>query len=253
MLTRYLLKTLALPPASNLILIIIGLCLWRSFPRFARVCVISGVLSLWLLSTPWFSAKLIAPLENAYPTLSAGSRCGDAQAVVVLGGGLRLESPEFEGGITLKPRSLNRTRYAALIAEKCALPLLVSGGKTFDRQGKAEAEVMRDLVAQWSPQTEVWVEQKSRNTAENAEASAAILRGKNISKIILVTSAYHIPRSMSAFRAQDLDPTAAPTDFSNVAKRSVLNWLPDADALVYSERALHEYLGLVVYQVERFI
>src|SRR6266851_4664990 len=127
MLLRFktLLKGIILPPAGPLLLAILGLLLIKRRPLLGRTCLILGVGSLWLLSTPVVSDGVTGLAEH-YPPLDLRSTAG-AQAIVILGGGgFRAFAPEY-GGPAAEPVLLERLSYGAYIAGKTGLPILVTG------------------------------------------------------------------------------------------------------------------------------
>ena len=84
---------------------------------------------------------------------------------------------------------------------------------------------------------------------ENALYTAEILEAQGMGPVLLVTSALHMPRALATFRAAGVDAIPAATDFEVMPRpRVLLDWLPDAEALAASTRALKEYLGLWVYR-----
>ena len=125
---KALLKAVILPPAGPLLVAIFGLALGRRFPRTGRALAVAGVASLLLLSLPIIAIFLLDRLET-YPPLDL-AQAKSAQAIVILGGGVRRRAPEY-GGDTLGPLTLERVRYGARVARLTALPVLVSGGVTF--------------------------------------------------------------------------------------------------------------------------
>ena len=99
------------------------------------------------------------------------------------------------------------------------------------------------------PPDAVLIEEQSRSTYENAQHTAQLLQRHEIKQILLVTSALHLPRALATFRAARIDALPAPTDFEVMPEPPhPLRWLPDAEALFDSTRALKEYLGLWVYR-----
>src|SRR6266436_1583992 len=137
MLLRFktLLKGIILPPAGPLLLAILGVLLMKRRPALARTCLILGLGSLWLLSTPVVS-DAVTRLAEHYPPLDLRSTAG-AQAIVILGGGgQRVFAPEY-GGPAAEPLMLERLGYGAYIAGKTGLPILVTGFQM-------EATAMRD-------------------------------------------------------------------------------------------------------------
>jgi uncharacterized SAM-binding protein YcdF (DUF218 family) len=235
-----LLAILLLPPANGLLLICLA-GLWRR-RRWAFGVAAFGTALLVLQSLPPVAGALMASLEEqAGPVLqdTAG-----AQAIVVLSSGLDLKAPEY-GGDTAGERTLLRLRYGALLAKRFDLPLLVTGGRPKDAT-RPEAAVMAEILEREFTVKVRWQEGESRNTAENASKSAAILRDAGVRRIVLVTQAFHMPRAVRLFRAAGLEVVPAPTQFKTAANSSLgpLDLLPQSNALRNSYFALHEWLGI---------
>lgn len=248
MLLRNLLKTLVLPPALQLLTLLLAWLLWRRCPRLARVLSAVSLLSLYLLSTPWVSLQLMHTLTREVTALNLQTAPA-VEVIVVLGGGRHRQAPEFGGQDTVSAMTLQRLRYAAVLQRQTGLPLLVSGGRVFD-EPQSEAELMAGVLVQELAVPVRWVETASRTTAENASQTAALLRQAGISRILLVTHAWHMPRSEYVFRAAGLQVLAAPTAFpdADIPPGTALDWVPRAAALLTSQTALHEILGLWQYR-----
>jgi uncharacterized SAM-binding protein YcdF (DUF218 family) len=235
---KLFLKTLVLPPAGPLILAIVGLAM-SARQRLRRtgitLCVL-GIALLWLLATPFIADTLVRSAER-YPPLDL-ARPIDAQALVILGAGVRLNAPEY-GRSAPGASTLERLVYGARVAHVTNLPMLVSGS-----HGEAAAmttSLERDLGI-----TPKWIENHSRDTHQNARMSAAILVPLGIRRIVLVTSSAHMARSVSEFEAAGLEVVPAPAAMWTRRDAGVLLWVPNSDALVRSQRALYEGLGRMV-------
>jgi uncharacterized SAM-binding protein YcdF (DUF218 family) len=94
------------------------------------------------------------------------------------------------------------------------------------------------------------IEGGSINTHENALFSHRLLAGRGIGRIILVTSATHMPRAAAAYRKAGFDLVAAPADFQTGWQEpsAIFRWMPQAEAIFKSSKAIHEWLGLWVYR-----
>ncbi|MCP5150500.1 MAG: YdcF family protein [Ectothiorhodospiraceae bacterium] len=242
------LTLLALPPGANLLLALLGVVVGRWYRRLGHILVAASLVALWLLSLPPVAGALARGLETDRPLATLADTAG-ARAIVILGGGRREDAPEY-GADTVSDRTLVRLRYGAHLARGTGLPVLVSGGSVFGNR-IPEAELMRDVLENELGVKVRWAETASRNTAENARESAAILRETGIRRVVLVTHASHMPRSAAAFEAAGLDVVPAPT--SGVGPRTEglggFDFLPGARALALSAEALHEYLGIVWYRL----
>jgi uncharacterized SAM-binding protein YcdF (DUF218 family) len=104
---------------------------------------------------------------------------------------------------------------------------------------------MADALQQDFGVTARWREGESINTIENARYSARILAGAGIRKVILVTDAWHMPRSVARFRAAGLEVVPAPTGFVSRPGLSAVDFLPSAAYLSVSSRAFREWIGIL--------
>jgi uncharacterized SAM-binding protein YcdF (DUF218 family) len=227
---------LILPPTGPLLLALLALASLTRWPKTARAALWLSVVSLLLLSTPLIATGLVVLLDA--PPLSA--RAGkEAQAILVLGGGLIRATPEY--GDTPSHASLTRARYGAKLAKQFNLPVIVSGGTVYG--GRAEADVIAEMLRTEFGVTPRWVEGKSRHTAENARFSAEMLKQDHIRKVILVTDELHMRRSLAHCEASGLICYPAPVTYSTRQRDSWIEQLPSAGALQTSSYALHELLG----------
>jgi len=247
-------KTLAaliLPPAGPLLLVLFGLWLSRAGRNRRRqyggvVLATLGLLSLMLLSLPIVGDALMAPLESNPPISAA--QLQRVQAIVILGGGSYHAAPEY-GGDTVGYTTLERIRYGARLARESRLPLLVTGGAPFG--GRPEAESMREaLEADFGVKVR-WVEAASRDTAENAGLSAPLLKAAGITRIALVSHAWHLPRAIPLFEQQGLEVAPAPTAYSTGSPSWVEDLLPGN--LRRSRWALNEYLGRFYNRLKEYL
>ena len=235
------LTALVLPPAGLLVVAAIGLALQGSWPRMGRSLAWAGVLLLTTLSLPVVSQALLRALDND-PAIDLAQSPG-AQAIVILGGGVRRAAPEY-GGDTLGRLTLERVRYGALLARKTGLPVLVTGGVVYG--GIPEAVLMKQALENEFGIPVKWREAKSRNTRENAVNSAAILLAADIHRVILVAHGFDMRRAKAEFAAAGLKVIAAPIGMPSASYDSPLELLPSAAALQGSYYALYELLANAV-------
>jgi uncharacterized SAM-binding protein YcdF (DUF218 family) len=167
-------------------------------------------------------------------------RAQDAQAVVILGGGLRHETLEY-GGDTLGSLTLDRVRYGARVARQTGLPVLVTGGSIAG--SAAEADVMASALEREFGVAVRWRETDSVNTHENAQRSAAILKPAGVSRVLLVSHGFDVPRARAEFEAAGIQVIPAPTHVPVFAIESLRDFLPSAAALYGSYYACYELLA----------
>ena len=195
---------------------------------------------------PLVGDTLLRTLETEPPITAAG--LARAQAIVVLGGGSYPSAPEY-GGDTVSGATLERLRYAARLQRASGLPVLVTGGAPFG--GRPEGVAMAQSLTEDFGVPVRWVESASRDTAENAAMSAALLKAAGVSRIALVSHSWHLPRAIELFERQGLAVIAAPTVFKSNPSPDVQSLLPSVGALDDSYVALHEWLGRLVQALHR--
>jgi uncharacterized SAM-binding protein YcdF (DUF218 family) len=237
---KKLIAALVLPPTSALLVSMCGLLMLRWKPRLGKTLAWGGLLTLLALSLPPV-ASLLARLAEGGPPLDL-RRVTSAQAIVVLGAGLRRNAVEY-GGDTVNWLGLERVRYAATLARQTHLPVLITGGRVYG--GRPEAELMREVMESEFGVPVRWVETRSRNTYENAVMTSQILRQAGIETVLLVTHGVDARRARREFTAAGLSPINAPTVLPGWVIDSPLQLLPSAGALESSSLALYELLGNV--------
>jgi uncharacterized SAM-binding protein YcdF (DUF218 family) len=250
-----LVRTLVLPPGAPLLLAALGLALLRRRPTLGRRLAIAGVGLAWALSTHLVADPLTRLVEAGPGPLDApawdAARTGPhpPRALVILGGGAVVDGPPQDRRERLAPRSLQRVLAGARLAKTTGLPVLVSGGGTPWLRA-TEAALMREVLERDLGVAVRWLEDASRDTAENASGSAAMLRADGIDSIVLVTHAYHMRRSVAAFEAAGLRVLAAPHDWRGGAgaPRASDFW-PSASAVELTWLAAHELAGRAWYRL----
>jgi uncharacterized SAM-binding protein YcdF (DUF218 family) len=242
LIARKVLAALVLPPTGPLLLALAGLALLGRRPRLGRASAWAGVGSLLLLSLPVVSHALLRSLEP--PALDL-RKTEDAQAIVILGGGVRRNAAEF-GGDTLARLTLERVRYGALVARATRLPVLVSGGSVDG--GTAEAVLMKRALEQEFNVEVRWSEERSRDTRSNAVDSASILLPAGIRRVVLVAHGFDMPRASAEFASAGFQVTPAPTVIAGerLTFELPVELLPSMSALQGSYYALYELLAEAV-------
>jgi uncharacterized SAM-binding protein YcdF (DUF218 family) len=234
-----------MPPGCLLLLAAWGWLRLRRHPRSGKALIALALLSLWILSTPWAARTLLGWLE---PAPADPLQAPPAQAIVILGGGKYYQAPEY-GGDTAGGATLVRLRYGAHLHRSTGKPILVSGGSP-EGSAVSEAQTMKSALEQEFNVPVAWAEGASNNTLENARASFGILKAQGITRIYLVTHAWHMPRSRRVFAQAGFTVVPAPTAYATHFGFTLLDCLPQADALHQSSRFFHEVIGLAWYQLK---
>ncbi len=231
-------KQLLLLPSGPLLLALAGLALMRRWPLAGRTAAWTGLGLLAVLSMPAVSVFAGPQVEAEPLPPDAPPLCA---AVVVLGGGVEAAAPEY-GGPSLDENTLLRLRYGAWLARRHGLPVLVSGGQV--AAPPAEAPVMARVLKEDFGVEARWIEDRSRNTLENARHSARMLRAAGIERPCVVTEGRHIDRAMQAFALAGMpDAVAAPTALPQARPLGWTDFIPSTGGLEDSKRLLHEWLG----------
>lgn len=249
-LISFTLESLLLPPGGVLLWLTAGLVVLKFKPRAGYAVLVSGVLVFYALSAPWFSSALLGRLESSALPPHGDLGADPRAAIVVLGGGRYSNAPEY-GGDTVATLTLERVRYAARLARRTNLPVLVTGGTVW-KQHASEASLMKQALEEDFNSPVRWVEERSRTTWENARYTQELLAKEGITRIYLVTHAWHMPRAEFAFHHFGFEIIAAPTSFNNASELDpdASDWLPEARALRGSYFALHEMTGLLWYRLK---
>jgi uncharacterized SAM-binding protein YcdF (DUF218 family) len=244
------LTALLLPPTGNLCLMLGGWLLRKRYRRVSRALVWMGALTLLAMSFGIFVRPLSLSLERYPPASLAALSAFNAQAIVVLGGGRYANAPEYGGRDTVSDQTLVRIRYGAYLHKKLGLPLLVTGGRVGPAP-RAEAELMAEALGESFGVEIRWVEDMSRNTAENAQLTRRMLRAQNIDRVVLVTHSVHMWRSMRVFENAGFTAMPAGVDFvtDGHGATSIDRFLPSAYGVLHARQILHEYLGMVWYSL----
>ena len=245
------LTAVVMPPASLLILIVLGCLLIKSNAKLARRIILSSAAALWLLSTNVFSVWLHNQVVPSYPTVTAALlKEKSVQAIVVLGAGVVTGLPGGDQQMTRN--SLERLRLGAQLSRQSGLPLLFSGGSGWGAKDTSvsEAEVAEALLLNAFGMRLNFKESSSRDTQENAANSWALLSKQGITKIVLVTHTTHMPRANIEFKALGFEVTEAAVGQPTLGSETVLGWLPGASNLELSQSVLRELLAKLVQKIK---
>lgn len=232
-----------LTPPTVLILASMLAAWWAVWnPRLGiATAIVTGSL-LYLAALPVVSTRMLQAVEvgaSSKPDFSA------AQAIVVLGGGVRAgdggQAPD-----TLGTESLERVVFAARAYRQLHLKVATAGA---GRPGHtAEGTLMKSVLEGDFGVPVAWVEGQSHSTWENAVDTAALLKPEGITTVVLVTQAYHLKRALWSFERAGLHALPWPAPITYDEPRRLDDYLPSIGALENSYRALHEAIGMAYYR-----
>ncbi len=226
---------LILPPGVFVIaFLLIALLSKKGIVR--KLSLISA-LALYLISTEPIKDALIYPLESEFKRANPK----EAQAIVVLGGGV------YNSGY-LKSSSYKRLITAFLLHRETGLPIILSGGASIERI--PEAKIMKQLLREFGVEEDmIYAEVKSRDTKENALYVKNLCKKIGCDTVLLVTSAFHMGRSMESFRKAGLKVLPYPTDFRFDGRYNLYSLFPKYSALYDSTIAIREHIGRLFYRM----
>jgi len=246
-----LLDPLTDPLVLAILLLLCALLFWRW--RRVALGLIAGALALLLVCSSKIGERaLVVSLENQYR--DTGMDVPPAQAIVVLGGAVRMPSGVHRSSGLTDGSDRLLTAFRLYRAGKAPV-IFCSGGEnplTASQGAGPESVRMAELLEEWSiPAAAVRIETGSINTRENALRSFQVLAPLGIRRILLVTSAMHMPRAAATFRKAGFEVIAVPADFrSGYGEPSLLTrWIPGTGNLMDTTEALHEWLGVGIYRL----
>jgi uncharacterized SAM-binding protein YcdF (DUF218 family) len=224
----------------------VSLAAWGIASDRRRVAYVAGLTLLlycWLPLSLWATRRW----EGEYQPVSVEDpRVG---AMVVLSGSTGQPQPSLNEPL-LNQDTYERCACAAqLHLLRPALPVLLSGGTVDPGKPPLSEAMRRELVRRGVPSQRIWLETTSRTTYENARYSAEILRSRNVTTIVLVTSATHMRRSAAAFRKQGLEVRTAPCAFRSAPLSLSALLMPSRTAIKWNDDLAHEIIGIVWYRL----
>ena len=244
-------------------ILLLAALLVRKDARARAGFIIAALVIIWLTSTTGFSNLLARSLEWRY---LPPKEIPTADVIVVLGGGTEPAS---------NPRPMvevngagDRVLYAASLYNNGVAPhILLSGGTIswLDEGSTTPAEDMASILTEIGiPPEALWLETSSQNTYENALFSKEILTDHEINRILLVTSALHMPRSVALFEKQGFEVIPLPVDFSITDNESaqdqngaflskVMDIIPQVGNLGLTTNAMKEYIGMFIYKLQGWL
>ena len=256
------LPTLIFPAGAITLLILIALFL-RKHPRWQRALMITALAVVWLAGNRWVAQSLARSLEWRYlppENLPAG------QVVVVLGGSTE---PGDYPRLAVEVNSAGDRVLAGvrLYQQGVASKILLSGGSIawLQERGTTPAEEMAAMMTSLGvPQKTLLIQPRSQDTYEDAVFSCEMIKAEGIERVVLVTSAMHMPRSVALFEAQGCQVIPYPVDYTITRagwealwhpdwQSVAVNILPGSGSLALTTNVMKEYIGMVVYWLRGMI
>ena len=236
---------------SNLVISIglLGLLLLPTrFARAGRALAFASLIVLAILGLSPIGNALIIPLEERFPRWDATR--GAPDGIIVLGGAISPDVSSARDEVALNEAAERLTVAAELARRYPDARIVFSGGSgalIYDEGAEAPL-ALRLLESLGIPRARIALEDRSRNTVENAVLSKAIAQPKPGERWLLVTSAHHLPRAVGVFRKADFPVEAYPVDWRTRGADDALRpFATVGDGLRRSDTAVREWVGLAVY------
>lgn len=231
------------------VLLLLALALiWIGFRKLGLTALISGVVVLFISAYTTLGSVMLVPLEDRFPKIAELPQHVDG--IVVLGGYMNGDINAGRPGFELNSaadRIFETMRLARLYPDA---KVIVSGGDgAFFEEAKPEADSTRLMLSDLGFSGDRFIfENKSRNTVENATFSKALASPQPGETWLLVTSAYHMSRSVGCFRKAGFDVVSWPVDYKTSAKQGLsLYFESPNEALSRFSVAMREWVGLAAY------
>lgn len=239
------------PSNAVAVLCVVGLVLLATRFRKAGSRILTlGVLLLLVVGYSPLGNLLLLPLTERFPAWAMGGRAPDG--IIVLGGAIDPERSQARGSLEMDASGERIITMLQLARRYPAARIVFSGGSAnLIEEPVPEAPIAGDLLEDFgTPRGRVALESESRTTAENAAYTRKLVAPKPGERWLLVTSAFHMPRSIGAFRKAGFDVEAYPVDWRTRGWRDGLEPFTTLSAgLARTDAAVHEWIGLLAYWV----
>lgn len=237
-----------LPPGLFILALILSGALFIFWHR-RKIGIFNLAIGLlfWLFCTAPFSNYLMRGLESEF--YIPKSVKGDV--LLLLGGGIIDNVPDFSGYGIPTDAMVGRIVTAVRLQKNLNVPIIVSGGKSY-RNSSSEAFIAkRFLVDIGVEEGQIVMEEKSRDTYENAKYIREICRREDYKNPVLITSASHMKRSLLAFKKIGINVRPYPANFKtkSINEYGWHSYLPRSSSLDNTSAAFHEYLGIFFYKL----
>ena len=211
----------------------------------------SAIVILWVASAPIFANWVTSKLELVYPPIPV-AELPTADVAIILGGIVGQPVPPRVEPDLGDPVDRIVEAWRLFRAGKVRSILVVGGNLPWGAATEPEAVLIKQFLLELGvPESAIAIETSSRNTYENAHNAAAILAANDWRSILLVTSGMHMPRAVATFARSRIKVVPVPTDLHSHSQiaASVLDFLPDAQALAETSLAMKEVIGLLYYRL----
>lgn len=231
-----------------LILIYIGIrALSYHKVKYGLLLIFIGIGS-YLVSCDFFINPMLLKLEGKYNPVS-DYELQDGEIYILLGGGINIST--LGGNIPTENANVRITKTVQYY-NKYPKKIYISGGMPLQDKESESSVYKREMVALGVPADDIIIEEQSRTTGENALYIKQMMKEENISKAILITSAFHMSRSVDIFTkgAEELVFYPAPCNFlASQEGQKIFAYIPKYDNFLKFKILLWEYIGIIYYKI----
>jgi len=233
-----------LPGVFIFVLLISGLVFFVLRKKIGKILIIAAIIFYYFFSISPVADLVISPLENQYKNKE--QRLSDVENIVLLIGGVK--KGDLPISSKLGESSLFRTVKAVEIYFQAEHKptIIISGSDPISSSSRPAEEIAKFIQSFNVSKENILLEEKSKNSYQSAKEIKKIIGDESF---ILITSAYHLPRSVYIFRKMGLDPIPVPADFKAEENYNILDFFPDPGNLKKCDLAFHEYFGLLYYHL----
>ena len=239
--------TILSPLPIIIILIYIGISLFRKRKKQGILLILIGVFT-YFVTTDYFIDRALYPIENRYPQITQ-SDILKGDAYILLGGGLFIDTG---GGDVPTPNALDRIVKTAIYYKISPKKIFISGGAPLHNKVSESKIYRKYLIDLGVNRDDIIIEEKSRTTKENAKFISEHIKDEDLKSVILITSAYHMERSIYIFsRYLDaIDILPAPCNYlSSNHNNQIFNFIPKYYNFLKFQIVIWETIGNIYYKI----
>lgn len=244
---------LFMPISIALTFIIAGYIAKSKNSKTSNILMLSGILCLFVFSQANVANFLLHSLERRHPPTELHNVL-PADVAILLTGGMELPlSPRTNPELGSRGDRLLGA-FRLMQAGKAPLLIIAGGNPSNLKMFRSEAENTKDILIDWGiPASKIIIEVASTNTEQSAENLSTMLSDLQARQVILITSAYHMPRAVMHF--EEIIETVVPYSTNTlITKKATKKWnqfVPSSTSLDGSTLAIHEYIGMTVEIISR--
>ena len=241
---------LASPNTSIFLVLLVGVfLLFLGKEKLGKKLIVATTVLIFIISSLPVYSLLLLPLENRFPIPEPLPEKLDG--VIVLGGAEIPKLTQMRGQVSLTDSVERLTTFISLARRYSDARFVYAGGQgAITAQEYKSATTARLFFEQMGLDTSrVIFDSQSRNTQENIENALKLAQPEKGEKWVLITSAWHMPRSVGIFRKLNWQVIPYPVDFKTNGQFEMNIGLPKLSAIASVSNVVYEWIGLFYYRL----